>query len=52
MKEEQFRCAEPKHVGRLEVGLSLIESEWKLSQSASDSRMLVEIMDNAFKTIR
>ena len=48
----QFRCAEPKHVGRLEAGLPLIEFEWKLCQIASDARMFIDIMDNAFRIIR
>jgi predicted nuclease of predicted toxin-antitoxin system len=48
----QFRCAEPKHVKRLEIGLSLIEFEWGLCQSVSDARMFIDVMDNAFRTIR
>jgi predicted nuclease of predicted toxin-antitoxin system len=48
----QFRCAEPKHVKRLEIGLSLIQFEWTQCQSASDPRMFIDIMDNMFRTIR
>jgi predicted nuclease of predicted toxin-antitoxin system len=47
----QFRCSEPKAAARLEAGLSLIEAEWGLCQAA-DGRMFIEILDNAFKTIR
>jgi predicted nuclease of predicted toxin-antitoxin system len=47
----QFRCAEPRHVSRLELGLGLIKFEWTLCKLASDTRMFID-MDNQFRTIR
>lgn len=48
----QFRCAEPRHVSRLEVALPLIEFEWQLCQAAKDRRMFIDIMDGMFRIIR
>lgn len=47
-----LRCREPRAAERISKALSLIEAEWKLAQQAPDSRMFIELQENAIKTLR
>jgi len=47
-----FRCTEPQAADRLKKAMSWIEAEWDIAQKSADKRMFLEILSNAFKTVR
>lgn len=47
-----FRCSYPQAADRLKKALSWVEAEWEIAQASPDSRMFLEILGNALKTVR
>ena len=47
-----FKCSYPKAADRLKAALPFIQTEWDIALQSPDTRMFVEILGNALKTLR